>query len=93
MGFRNAVIARKVEEYIVPNEMQPGTKLNVGILFGAAHSGIENNIQNRWLRNTTISAYEKFGYPGTSKDDLNRIRRINYKNGRYIGEELSLNLF
>jgi len=93
VGFRDAAIARIVEEYILPNEMQEGKELNVGIIFGAAHSGIEQKIRNKLLRDTTISAYESLGYPGILKNDLSKIVRLRYENGRYVIKEISINLF
>lgn len=93
IGFRNAVVARKIENYIVPAEKTPEKRLNVGILFGAAHSGIEHCIRYTWLRDRTIQAYKLAGYPCTSKSELNKVRKLAYTGKGYVGEEISTNLF
>jgi len=99
IGFRDAAVAKIVEEYIVPQERVDSEELNVGILFGAVHSGVEEKIKYKTLRDVTIGAYRLFDYPGIIRDRLNRVRRITYIgrerkfSKRYQSQDITLDLF
>lgn len=91
-GFRDAVNARIIEEYIIPNEKKAET-LNIGILFGADHTGIKEKIKYKFLRDKTIGVYKKIGYHGIDKDTLNKIEKVTYQDRAYRFENIFLDLF
>ena len=72
-AFREAVAARKIEEYLVPKHKKEG-KVKVGVVYGATHSGIETHLKYPWLRDIVLGLYQQIGY-GT-KWELNEIRRF-----------------
>ncbi len=75
-GFRDAVAAKKTGEYLVPkHQHQDGSKVQVGILYGAMHSGIETKLKHPWISNATIKLYhDLFRYGDTAA--LNEVREI-----------------
>ncbi len=75
-GFRDAVAAKKISEYLVPkHQHQDGSKVQVGILYGAMHSGIETKIKHPWISNATIKLYHDFFRYGNTAA-LNEVREI-----------------
>lgn len=93
IGFRDAVNAKIIEEYVVPNEKKRSNTLNIGILFGGGHSGIKEKIKYKFLRDKTVNIYKKFDYPGIDKDTLNKIERVTYQYRAYRIENIFLDLF
>ncbi len=81
VGFRDAVIAKKISEYLVPKHRQDkDNKVNVALIYGALHSGIETKIKNPWISDKTIHFYnDLLGY--MSKEDLNQVREVIKDNG------------
>ncbi len=75
-GFRDALVAKKTAEYLVPkHKHQDGSKVQVGILYGAMHSGIETKLKHPWVADATLWMYhDLFGYGDTEK--LNEVREI-----------------
>lgn len=92
VGFRDAATARIIEEYIIPSE-RSSKSLSLGILFGASHTGIEEHIRYKSLRNVVIEGYKLLDYPGTTKDELNKIEKIVYRDGEYVCKKIELDLF
>jgi len=96
VGFRNSLAAKIIDEYVVPMEMTSRKihdGLNVGIIYGSFHSGIDDNLRNKNYRGAVINAYKKMGYPGTTKKELNEIKRFIFNNGKYSGKKIQLDFF
>ncbi|MBS3170113.1 hypothetical protein J4210_06545 [Candidatus Woesearchaeota archaeon] len=76
VGFRDAVAAKKIGEYLVPKHRhEDGSKVQVGILYGLFHSGIETKLQSPWLADATLWLYhDLFGYGDTA--ELNQIQEL-----------------
>ncbi len=75
-GFRDAVASKKIGEYLVPKHRhEDGSKVNVGILYGGMHSGIETKLKHPWIADATLWMYhDLFRYGDTSA--LNEVREI-----------------
>lgn len=72
--FRNCVVARKTEEFLVPLIREyRGRKPKIAIVFGAGHGGMEGCLQHKWWRDAVLRFYEYGNYCGIKKDDLNRV--------------------
>ncbi len=78
-GFRNAVTAKKVSEYLVPRHKKQNSKVEVALLYGAGHSGIETELLHPSLSDITLGLYDKLDY-GT-KGELNEVRELKRVNG------------
>ncbi len=75
VGFRDALAAKKISEYLVPKHKQEGRKVQAAILYGAAHAGIEAKIKHPWTADATLWLYhDLFRYGDTA--ELNQIREI-----------------
>ncbi len=60
LSFRDAVAARKMGRYLVPkHQHQDGSKVQVGVLYGAMHSGIETKLKRQWITDATIWLYQE----------------------------------
>ncbi|MFH0752866.1 MAG: twin-arginine translocation signal domain-containing protein [archaeon] len=57
VGFRNAVTAKKVSEYLVPRHKTGNKKVEVALIYGAMHSGIETELFNPTLADLTNELY------------------------------------
>ncbi|MFH1636800.1 MAG: hypothetical protein ABIB71_00065 [Candidatus Woesearchaeota archaeon] len=88
VGFRNAAAAKIIEEHIAGKKAK-----SIGILYGSLHSGIEEYVKHPGIRDKTIEAYRRLGYPGVKKDQLDTIGKITYSRGEFKVEEIKLNLF
>lgn len=76
---RNAITARKTEEFIVPMlQKRLGKKPTICIKYGAGHAGIKFDLKHKWLRNTVLNLYSKFNYPMIEKKNLEKIWEINF---------------
>jgi len=74
-GFRDAVTAKKISEYLVPQHKLENRKVNVAILYGGLHSGIETKIKNPWISDATIYLFhKKIGL--ISRQVLNEVREV-----------------
>ncbi len=97
--LRDAVTAKKTEEFIAP-EMQKrlGRKPEIGIVFGAYHSGMELSLKYKKLREGIIKFHSALNYPCLDKSHLNKVSELNFeplddKVNRTILKEYSVNLF
>ena len=95
LGFRNVIAAKIIEEYITSKELslKNSDTLKVGIVYGSAHSEIYDNIIDKPYRDMVVSAYKKLGYPGTTREELNEIKRFVFREGKYGGEKIQLDFF
>ncbi len=76
VSFRDAIAAKKTAEYLVPKHRhQDGSKVNVGILYGAAHSGIETKLKYPWIADATITFYHYLLGFG-DRTALNEVREV-----------------
>lgn len=76
VSFRDAIAAKKTAEYLVPkHQHQDGSKVQVGILYGCAHSGIEPKLKHPRIANATIRLYHTLLGFGNTKQ-LNEVREI-----------------
>ncbi len=58
--FRNAVTAKKLEDFIAPKLYKElGRKPNIAIVFGAAHAGIKEDLLNKHRRERIIHLMKK----------------------------------
>ncbi|MBU4502359.1 MAG: hypothetical protein KKA79_07205 [Nanoarchaeota archaeon] len=72
---RNAINAKKIEEFIVPMVAQESgnIKPKIGMVFGAGHISLRYNLESKKRRNFTLKNWEKFNfgrYAGFDKDYL-----------------------
>ena len=74
-GFREAVTAKKVSEYLVPKYKQEGRKTQVALLYGPMHTGIEMKIKHPWISDVTIWLYHDL-LKQCSKKELNSVRQV-----------------
>src|SRR3989344_1262646 len=51
---RNAIIARKIEEFVVPLMAGRERKPSIGLIFGAAHMGIKTKLQSKRMGNPDL---------------------------------------
>ena len=71
---RNAITARKVEEYVVPAlKRKLGRNPNLAVVYGIEHMGLEGCLQHKWWRDAVIGLYKIIDYPGLEKDGLNKV--------------------
>jgi hypothetical protein len=76
---RNAVNARKIEEWVVPRLAEElGRKPNICLFYGNAHAGLEEDLKHKRLRDSILGLYAKFDYPGLNKNELNIIKEFFY---------------
>lgn len=74
---RNAVAARKIEEFVVPHtQLRLNKRPRIAIIFGARHAGMESCLQCCWWRDKVIGFYEGIGYSGLEKGQLNRVYEV-----------------
>ena len=92
VGFRDALCAKKISEYLVPRHWQPGKKVTAAIVYGAGHSGIELQLQNPNFRDATLELYaDVLGY--ASPEELNRVLEIRSEQNGFLVEELDCGIF
>jgi len=75
---RNAINARKIEEFVVPRvkEISNKEKPTIGAIFGAAHMGLEYDLKSKLRRDITIWNWKNLNfkkYAGLETKDLNTI--------------------
>ncbi|MBR9683030.1 hypothetical protein GOV03_00645 [Candidatus Woesearchaeota archaeon] len=91
--LRNAITARKIEEFIVPKlQKELGKKPLIAIVYGGFHAGIETDLKYVQLRDVVLSIYKKIDYAGIKKHNLNAVFEIDLKNGIYGRHDLN-NMF
>lgn len=91
VGFRDAVTAKKISEYLVPKHKTDGRKPQVALLYGELHSGIETKLRHPEIADATIKAYRAIGY--SSPEELNEVREVvrdEYGNSRIVRHNCGL---
>lgn len=75
--MRNAITAKKLEDYLVPELSNIlGKKPNLAVVYGAAHTGIEGCLKSKLYRDILLKAYSLTGYAGLCTDTFNDIWEI-----------------
>ncbi|MBU2589965.1 MAG: hypothetical protein KKB39_04345 [Nanoarchaeota archaeon] len=88
--LRNAIAARKIEEFIAPRLKIIIPKPTIGIVYGAGHSGIELDLKHKSLRDLVIESYKKINYLGIKKEKLNLILEFNPKSKMLYRHHINL---
>jgi hypothetical protein len=89
--LRNAIAARKIEEFIAPKlQTELKKKPLIAIVYGGAHTGIETDLKYKWLRDSIIETYKIVRYAGIKNQDLNAVYEIDAKNWKGIRHEVNL---
>ena len=89
IGFRDAVAAKKISQYLVPKHKQEGRKVQAAILYGAAHSGIEAKIKYPWTADATLWLYHTLFHYGDTVE-LNQVREIVPGKDDFVTEDCGL---
>lgn len=72
-SFRDAIAAKKVSEHLVKKHKKDNQKVQVAMIYGGLHSGIETKLKNPEISDMTIGLYnELLGF--SSKEELNQVR-------------------
>lgn len=82
VGFRNFVSAIKVTDFVVPYIKRKKEKVNVGLIYGAGHSGIEQllkyerlrKLSKEYYRSKIMPALNSYMHVRGEKDKLNEVR-------------------
>ncbi len=94
---RNAVNARKIEEFVAPLIAErPKRKPHLGLIFGAAHMGLKPDLQSKRRRDFTIRNWRDFNfgnYTGFIKEDLNLVQEANHNGNEWAIQTYTPNLF
>lgn len=92
--LRNAISARKIEEFIVPELQQKlGRNPKVLLVYGAGHSGLREDLQRPKLRDFYIRLYSTMGFPGIDTTYLDTITNLSIdQNGQYSLRHRKANL-
>jgi hypothetical protein len=93
--LRNAISARKIEEYIVPElQKQLGRNPRVVLVYGAGHSGLKEDLQHPNLRNFYLRIYSALGFPGIDTTYLDTVTDLSIdQKGQYALNHRKANLF
>jgi len=92
LGLRDALAAKKIANYLIPKHKQEGRKLQVAIIYGAMHSGIELRLQHPSLNDATLAIYhDLLGY--CSNETLNRVLEIRKEEEKISTSNYSCDLF
>ena len=93
--LRNAITARKVEEFIAPELKQKlGRKPNIVLVYGAGHSGLKEDVRHQELRNFYLGLYRRLGFPGIDTTYLDTITNVSINpEGNFSLEHRDANLF
>lgn len=74
---RNAISARKIEEFIVPLlQARILKRPKIAVVYGIEHMGIEGCLQHKWWRDTVIWLYNGMDYPGLTKSGIDVVKEI-----------------
>lgn len=95
MELRNAISARKIEGYVVPElQQQLGRKPKILLVNGAGHSGLKEDLQHKKLRDLNISLYSSLGFFGIDTTYLDVVTNLSIdENGKYLLKHRNANLF
>ncbi|MBR9703679.1 hypothetical protein GOV10_06575, partial [Candidatus Woesearchaeota archaeon] len=81
---REAIMARKLEEYVAPKLAEElGRKPTIGLLLGSGHTGIEWHLKHPIIRNITIKNYELLNtkpYKQFNPEQIDSVLEISMKN-------------
>jgi hypothetical protein len=93
--LRNAISARKIEEFIVPELQQRlGRNPSIVLVFGAGHSGLKEDLQHKRLRDFYLGSYSLMGFPGIDTTYLDTITELSIgKDGQYLLNHRQARLF
>lgn len=93
--LRNAISARKIEEYVVPElHQQLGRNLRIVLVYGAGHSGLKEDLQHPKLRDFYIKLYSAGAFPGIDTTYLDIITNLSInQKGQYSLKQRKANLF
>jgi len=80
--LRNAVCARKLEEFVAPR--LKSRHPSIALVFGGHHSGLEQNLKHKDIRDAVLSLYRQAGYLGLDKDTMDKVHEIYPKSKRHI---------
>lgn len=75
VGFRDALVAKKITDYLVPLHKKPEEKLSIAIVYGAGHSGLETKLKHPSIANATMYFYQDILNYGL-KDQFNEVRKL-----------------
>lgn len=93
-GFRDAVNAKKLEDWLVPRYAPEGRKMNIGLVYGSAHAGLRPKLKHKWLRDATVRLYKSLNYWGAKKEDMNKVTEYRLKKGNLkIREQFDCGMF
>ena len=93
--LRNAITAKKVEEFVAPElEKSLGRKPNILLVYGAGHSGLKDNLQHPGIRNSVLGLYRAINYAGVDAEYLDKVTNLKIdEKGSYILSERKIGLF
>ncbi|MDP3639990.1 MAG: hypothetical protein Q8R53_02185 [Nanoarchaeota archaeon] len=91
-GFRDAVTAKKVSQYLLPKYQQEGRKVHAALVYGTEHASLETKLQNPDLTEATLEFYHGFWGLGSNRE-LNRVIEV-VRTGSYsTASEYDCDLF
>ncbi len=94
---RNAINARKTEEFVAPLMTERlERKPLLGLIFGAAHMGLKQDLQSKLRRDFTIWNWRNLNFgkwAGFFEDELNLIEEANYNGKKWDIQTYTPNLF
>ncbi len=75
---RNAVFARKIEEFIVPylQESRKKERPKIGLVFGVGHAGLKEDLQSRRRRDLTLWNWRNLNFRswyGFNREELDKV--------------------
>lgn len=94
---RNAINARKIEEYVAPLVTERlGRKPYLGLIFGAGHMGLKPDLQSKRRRDFTLWNWKNFNFSkwsGFVQEHLNLVHEANYDGKEWNIQTYTTNLF
>ncbi|MFH1072138.1 MAG: hypothetical protein V1743_01785, partial [Nanoarchaeota archaeon] len=93
--LRNAISARKIEEFIAPELQESlGRTPSIVLFYGAGHSGLKEDLQSQGLRDSVLHSYGFLSYPGIDTTYLDIITNLSLSpEGNYILQHRKVGLF
>lgn len=93
--LRNAISARKIEEFVAPGlQRRINRKPKIVLVYGAGHSGLKEDLEHRGLRDFYINLYQRIGYAGIDTTYLDVVTTLSLiPDGGYKLEHRNANLF
>lgn len=95
---RDAINARKIEEFIAPRIVKPNSKKlpKIGIIFGAGHVGLEYSLRSKKRRDFTLWNWRNLNfrkYCGLDIEELNKVYEARNNEDQWEIEEYDTELF